>query len=87
MSDSKKANEDILNSLHLMTADAIGKLFKEAKGDPELMLKVLREARGFLKDNNVSADITNNKPLQQIEADVVNVAELPFEVEEDKEDG
>lgn len=84
MSKSNKANEDILNSLHHMTAEVIARMFKEAQGEPELMLKVIREARGFLKDNNVSADITNNRPLQEIEGNV-KVAELPFEVEADEE--
>lgn len=77
-----KANEDALNSLHFMVADKIARLLKEAEGEPELMLKVLREARGFLKDNDVTADVTTNVPLRQVEQSVV-VAELPFEVEED----
>ena len=80
---SNKAKEEMLNALHLMTADALAKLFKEAQGEPELMLKVLREARGFLKDNNVSADIETNVPLREIEG-AVKVAELPFEVEDDE---
>lgn len=79
---SNKANEELLNSLHLMTANKIAQMLKEAEGEPELMLKVLREARGFLKDNQVVADVTTNRPLQQVEAQV-NVAELPFEVEEE----
>jgi len=83
MSKSNKANEDILNSLHLMTAEVIAKMFKEAQGEPELMLKVIREARGFLKDNNVSADITSNRPMQQIEQEVIKIEELPFEVEDE----
>ena len=81
---SNKANEDILNSLHHMVAEQIAQLFKECKDDPELTLKVLREARGFLKDNNVTADIETNRPLQQVENEVVETAALPFEVEEDR---
>lgn len=77
MSDSNKANEEMLNALHRATATKIAQLLKEAEGEPELMLKVLREARGFLKDNQVSADITTNRPLREIEGAVV-VAELPF---------
>lgn len=84
MGDSRKANEDMLNSLHHMTAIKIAEMLKEAEGDPELMLKVLREARGFLKDNNVAADITTSPVLQQVEGHV-KVGELPFEVEEDEQ--
>lgn len=84
MSESKKANEDILNALHYTIAEKLAELLKKAKSDDdaELMLRVLREARGFLKDNNVTADITKNVPLQYIEGHVSNVAELPFKVEE-----
>lgn len=79
---SKKANESKLNSLHLMVADSIAKLMTEAQGDSDMMLKVIKEARGFLKDNNVSADIAYSSPLREIQNEV-KVAELPFEVEED----
>ncbi len=79
---SNKANEELLNSLHLMTAEKIAKMLKDAEGDDELMLKVLREARGFLKDNQVVADVTTSRPVQQVEAQV-KVAELPFDVEEE----
>lgn len=79
---SNKANEELLNSLHLMTATKIAQMLKEAEGEPELMLKVLREARGFLKDNRVVADITTSRLLAQVEQSV-KVAELPFEVEEE----
>jgi hypothetical protein len=83
MSDSSKASEDMLHSLHLMTATKIAQMLKEAEGEPELMLKVLREARGFLKDNNVTADVKTNIPLKQVQGEVVKVAELPFEVKEE----
>ncbi len=65
-----------------MTATKIAQMLKEAEGEPELMLKVLREARGFLKDNRVVADITTSRLLAQVEQSV-KVAELPFEVEEE----
>lgn len=79
---SNKANEDKLNSLHLMVADNIAKLLKEAEGDPDMMLRVIKEARGFLKDNDVKADVEHSLPLRQVENEI-KVAELPFEVEED----
>lgn len=84
MSKSNKANEEMLNALHHATAIKIAQMLKEAEGEPELMLKVLREARGFLKDNQVSADITTSKPLKELEGTVV-VAELPF-MDEEEED-
>lgn len=80
---SNKANEELLNSLHHMVAEKIAKMLKECDGDPELMIKVLREARGFLKDNDVSADIHVNRPLQQVESQLIKTAELPFDVTED----
>lgn len=79
---SKKANEEMLNSLHLMVTEEIAKMLKEAKGEPELMLKVIKEARGFLKDNKVSADIVTSAPLREIENEVKDIAELPFNVED-----
>jgi len=86
MSDSKKANEEMLNALHNMTCVKIVKLLKEAEGDPELMLKVLREARGFLKDNEVTAYIAPNSTLpKQVEA-VTKVEELPFTVSDVEEE-
>lgn len=82
MSDIKKANEEMLHSLHYMTALKIAQMLKEAEGEPELMLKVLREARGFLKDNNVAADIDHTPVLREIDNEV-NIAELPFSVEDE----
>ena len=80
---STKANEELLNSLHHMTAIKLAELLKEAEGEPDLMLRVLREVKGFLKDNNVTADMSTNVPLTQLEEKRVNIEELPFEVEED----
>lgn len=80
---SNKANEELLNSLHHMTATKLAELLKSAEGEPELMLKVLREVKGFLKDNNVTADIDTSTPMQTLQDESVNIKELPFEVEED----
>ena len=81
MSKSNKANEEKLNALHNSVATSLTKLLKESKGDAEMLLKVLREARGFLKDNNVSADLNQSPALKLIEASVP-VEELPFDVTE-----
>lgn len=86
MSDIKKASEDMLNALHYITAEKLVKLLKEAEGDPELTLKVLQQCRGFLKDNEVSADITTSPSLPKlVDAVQPKVEELPFKVEEAKE--
>ena len=63
-----------------MVAEKIAKLLNDCKGDPEITLKELREARGFLKDNNVTAEVGEGNPLRKIEQEVVKTAELPFEV-------
>lgn len=84
MSDVKKANEDLLNSLHLMTAMKLAQLLKESEGEPELMLKILQQCRGFLKDNEVTADIKTSVPLREIAAEI-KVEELPFKLTEVKE--
>jgi len=86
MTDSNKANEDMLNALHNMVAIKLAQLLKESEGEPEMMLKVLREARGFLKDNEVSADISTHPQLPQLAQGVVKVEELPFKVEEAQEE-
>lgn len=78
---SNKANEDMLNSLHSMTAIKLAELIKQAEGEPELMIKVLREVKTFLKDNNVTAEMSPQ--IRQLEQEAVEIAELPFEVEED----
>lgn len=82
---SNKANEDMLNALHDMVAIKLAKMLKEAEGEPELMLKVLREARGFLKDNFVTADIQTSNTLKQVESKTVEVSALPFKIAEAKE--
>jgi hypothetical protein len=84
MTDSNKANEDMLNALHHMVAIKLAKMLKEAEGEPEMMLKVLREARGFLKDNEVSADISTSPSLPRL-AEQVKVEELPFSIPDTKE--
>lgn len=79
---SKKANEELLNSLHLMTAEKLARLLKESEGEPELQLKVIKEISKFLKDNNVSADVEVSRPLRELEQQI-KIAELPFDVGEE----
>lgn len=75
---SNKANEELLNSLHFMTANELAKLLKNAESNDE-KLRVLKEIRGFLKDNNVMADIEFNTPLKQVAQSAgIEIAELPF---------
>lgn len=77
-----KANEDLLNGLHQMVAQDLIK--KISSG--EATVQELNAAIKFLKDNDVTADIQFNKPMQQLEQDVVAVGELPFVEDEDEED-
>ena len=83
MTESKKANEDLLNALHFMTATELAKLLKDAENNDQ-KLRVLREIRGFLKDNRVEADIEVSRPLQQLEDSAVKVESLPFGDDEDE---
>ena len=81
--DSKtlKANEDLMNSLHQMVAlDLIKRL-----SSGEATVQELSAAIKYLKDNNVTADITFSKPLQRLEQEVTPVGELPF-IDEDEDD-
>ena len=75
-----KANENLLNGLHQMVAQDLIK--KIASG--EATVQELNAAIKFLKDNDVTADITYNAPLRQLEQEVTPVGELPFVEDEDE---
>jgi hypothetical protein len=79
-----KASEDLLNGLHQMVAqDLINRI-----QSGEASIQEVNAAIKFLKDNDVTADITFNKPLAALEGQVATVGELPFisEEEEDESD-
>jgi len=76
-----KANEDILNGLHQMVAAEL--IRKISSG--EATIQELNAAIKFLKDNDVTADIKYNKPLQLLEDEVTPIGELPF-IDEGEED-
>ena len=75
-----KANEDLLNGLHQIVAqDLIARI-----SSGEATVQEISAAIKFLKDNDVTADITYNNPLRQLEQEVTPVGELPF-IDEDEE--
>jgi hypothetical protein len=76
-----KANEDLMNSLHQMIAKDL--IVRISSG--EASIQEVSAAIKFLKDNNVTADITFNKPLGMLEQAVTPVGELPFIDEEEEE--
>ena len=76
-----KAGEDLLNGLHQMVAQKLIRMVN----DPVATVQDINAAIKFLKDNNVTADITYNKPLAALETEVTSVGELPFIMEEDDE--
>jgi len=76
-----KANEDLLNGLHQMVAQDLIK--KIASG--EATVQELNAAIKFLKDNDITADVQYNQPLQMLEGEVTEVGELPFIVEDEDE--
>jgi hypothetical protein len=76
-----KANEDLLNGLHQMVAQDLIK--KVSSG--EATVQELNAAIKFLKDNDVTADIEYNKPMQALEGEVTEVGALPFIVEDEDE--
>lgn len=76
-----KANEDLMNEMHQMVAQAIAKGLQSDEPD----IQMINAAMKFLKDNNVTADIEYSAPLQQLEQGVSITAELPFVEDEDEE--
>ena len=75
-----KAGEDLLNGLHQMVAQKLIRMVN----DPAATVQDINAAIKFLKDNDVTADITYSKPLAALEAEVTAVGELPF-LEDDDE--
>ena len=79
---TSKANEDTLNLLHQLIAQDLIKRISSGEATPQELAIAVK----YLKDNEVTADITLNRPLQVLENTVTEVKELPFEVEEDEDD-
>jgi 50S ribosomal subunit-associated GTPase HflX len=76
-----KASEDLLNGLHQMVAQKLIKMINK----PDATVQDINAAIKFLKDNDVTADIQYNKPIQALEHEVTSVGELPF-IEEDTDE-
>jgi hypothetical protein len=75
-----KANEDLLNGLHQMVAMDLINRIKTG----EASIQEINAAIKFLKDNDVTADIKYNKPMNALEQEVTAVGELPFVEDEDE---
>lgn len=79
MDNILKANEDALNLLHSLVAQDLIKRIKTGEATPQEISQAIK----FLKDNEVTADITHSAPLKQLENTVTDIGELPFMEEED----
>ena len=78
---TKRADEELLNTLHQMVARDLINRIKSG----EATVQELSAAIKYLKDNDVVADISYSKPLQQLEGTVMEVKELPFDEEDEDE--
>lgn len=74
MSKTLKANEDLMNTLHQLVAKSLIERVQDIECTPQELSAAIK----FLKDNEVVADITQNKPLQQLAGTVTEIPELPF---------
>lgn len=78
---TKKADEELLNTLHQMVAkDLINRI---KSGDATV--QEISAAIKFLKDNDVVADVAFNPELKELIGTSVPVPELPFDTEDTDE--
>ncbi|OHB34785.1 MAG: hypothetical protein A2882_01365 [Phenylobacterium sp. RIFCSPHIGHO2_01_FULL_70_10] len=73
---SKKASQDALSDLHAALAEALAKRIREGTATAA----DLAVAKGFLKDNGITADLRPGSPLQSI-LDAAD--EAPFDEDEE----
>lgn len=71
-----KANNDIMNRIHQMTAQKILDLIKSSECTPQELALAIK----FLKDNDVTADLETSPVLPALAQEVIQ--ELPFASEE-----
>ena len=77
-----KADEDLLNGLHQLVAQSL--IEKIQSG--EATIQEIGAAIKFLKDNNVTADITYSPAMRQLDSEVQkDVGQLPFVEGEDED--
>ena len=81
MSKTLKANEDLMNTLHQLVAKSLIERVQDIECTPQELSAAIK----FLKDNEISADITSNTGLKQLEGTVNNIPELPFMEADDAE--
>ena len=73
---SKKASLDSLEALH----DAVAKQLAGNLDDP----KMLAQAITFLKNNNITVDLVDSKPMQSV-FEAVNNLVVPLKADSDKD--
>ena len=73
---SKKASLDSLETLH----DAVAKQLAGNLDDP----KMLAQAITFLKNNNITVDLVDSKPMQSV-FEVVNNLVVPLKADKGKD--
>ena len=76
MTSNKKANQEVMQSLHALVAKKI----KEKLDSPDCTAQDIAQAIKFLKDNGVAADPEFSDELKQIEEAMVDIKSLPFPV-------
>lgn len=74
-----KANNDIMNRIHQMTAKKILKMIQSDECTPQELAQAIK----FLKDNNVTADLETSPVLPALANEVIEKKALPFATEED----
>lgn len=69
-----KANEEVLNILHQLVAQSLVERISSGEATPQDINSAIK----FLKDNDVTADISYSRPLNALETEVTKVEALPF---------
>ncbi|NPA69344.1 MAG: hypothetical protein GXO26_00910 [Crenarchaeota archaeon] len=73
---SKKASISKLNELHALIAEYYGETLKDAIEErAELSSGTLNAINGFLKQNEITADVVESQPLQNLQARVMGLLE------------
>lgn len=80
MSKTLKADEDLLNTLHQLVAKSLIERVQDIDCTPQELAQAIK----FLKDNEITADITTSSVLPSL-VSAVEVGSLPFDTGE--EDG
>lgn len=78
---AKKASIEKLNALHDAIADYYGTVVEEAiEEGAELSSGTLNAINGFLKTNNITADVVESEPLQNLSYRIADLIKQEEEV-------